>query len=75
MNKITDINGKEIQVGSLIKVQGSQIVREVKNGAAWLAGTQELYVDEDGLILAVRTDNKFVSKNAWVKPSKIEVVA
>jgi hypothetical protein len=73
MNAVVDSKGNEIKVGSLIKVKGSQIVRQVKNGASWLAGTQEIYVDK-GLILAIRTDNKDVSKYAWVTPSKIEVI-
>ena len=74
MTKVTDSKGQRIEVGSLIKVKNSNIVREVQNGARALWGTPVLYVDKDGLIMARRIDGKAISYTAWVKPSQVEVV-
>lgn len=74
MTKVTDSKGQKIEVGSLIKVKNSNIVREVQNGARALWGTPVLYVNKDGLIMAQRIDGKLVSHTAWVNPSQVEVV-
>lgn len=62
MNKLVDINGNEIKVGSLIRVKGSKIVREVYSTYLW-----------DGKIIAFNIAST-TAKNSKVDPANVEVI-
>jgi hypothetical protein len=58
-----DANGNSIEVGSVIKVQGSDILRKVS-----------AYQDRAGYICALRVDGKKVAFSKYVAAANVEVV-
>jgi hypothetical protein len=68
---VTDSKGTQIKVGSLIKVNGSKVVREVRSGNHDLEGLSVV----DGLIQASRLDQGVNCFVAWVIPSKVTVIS
>jgi hypothetical protein len=71
VTKITDSKGNEIQIGTLVRVKGSNLTRKVVE--------LEIQVEADskyfGFITATRTDGNNHSWSKWLNPSKLEVVA
>ena len=71
MKKVTDSKGNEIQIGTLVKVKGSDLTRKVVELEIQVAPDSKYF----GFITATRIDGNNHSWSKWLNPSKVEVVA